>query len=233
MNETNKNVVSQIYEQFLNKYSHKYDKQTLEYIRQNFWKNIGAEFNDSILFQIYSELGIYNNEFYLSHLEKIKQNFYINCDVLDIASGAIPVFANLLAKEQLELNCGSVTIYDPRLISTSPKYNNIIINQKPFNLKINIAPYKLITGILPCEVTEDIIRAACINQKDFYIALCGCDHFTSEYDEYTFVDVLSYEEYIINTAKWLVEKYNNGILVIDRLDDNSLLNYPILYNKRK
>lgn len=186
----------------------------------------------SMLLQKYSKLGTYNNGFYLAHLNKIKQNFDIRCDVLDVASGTVPVFANLLAKEQLELGCGSVTLYDPRLILRLGKYDNMFCNKKYFSLDVDVSKYKLITGIFPCEVTDDIITSACINQKDFYVALCGCDHFATDYDEYMFSDAPIYEEYIIDRAKSLVKEYDNGILVVDRLN-NSVFNYPILYNKRK
>ena len=174
-----------------------------------------------------------DNEFYLQHLNKIKQNFDIRCDILEVASGIIPVFANLLAKEQFELNSGSVTVYDPRLILGLPKYDNMFCNKQRFSLDVDVSKYKLITGIFPCEVTEDIIASACINKKDFYVALCGCDHFASDYDEYMFSEAPPYEEYIIDRAKSLVKEYNNGILVIDKLNNNSLFDYPILYNKRK
>jgi len=218
---------------FLEKYSKMYDEETLKYIKQNFFNYIQTDFNGNVLFQVYSELGIYDNEFYKAHLEKLKENFDIKCNVLDVASGIIPIFGNMLAKEQLKLGKGRVTLYDPKLILPAAKYSNMRLNKRSFKLDTDVSPYKLITGILPCEITETIIEAACINQKDFYIALCGCDHFNSKYDEYMFSDSPPYQEYLIDKAECLIQKYNNGKLIIDKLDDKYSFDYPILYNKRK
>lgn len=233
MTESEIKLINDKFNVFLERYSKMYDEETLEYIKQNFWNYINENFNGNVLFQVYSELGIYNNEFYEAHLKKIKKHFDIRCNVLDVASGIIPVFGNMLAKEQINLGKGRVTLYDPKLILPAAKYPNMSLNKRNFKLDIDIAPYKLITGILPCEITETIIEAACINQKDFYIALCGCDHFNSKYDEYMFIDSPPYQEYLIDKAQYLVKKYKNGSLVIDQLDDKYSFKYPILYNKRK
>ena len=36
----------------------------------------------------------------------------------------------------------------------------------------------LIAGLFPCEATEPIIEEACKYDKDFYVAMCGCVHFS-------------------------------------------------------
>ena len=233
MTESEIKLINDKFDVFLEKYSKMYDEETIQYIKQNFWNYINMNFNGNVLFQVYSELGLYDNEFYKAHLEKIKEHFDIRCNVLDIASGIIPVFGNMLAKEQLELGKGRVTLYDPKLILPAAKYQNMSLNKRNFKLDTDVGPYKLITGILPCEITETIIESACMNQKDFYIALCGCDHFNSKYEEYMFADAPPYHEHLINRAEALVKKYNNGKLVVDKLGGNSSFNNPILYNKRK
>lgn len=229
MTESEIKLINNKFNVFLDKYSKMYDEETLEYIKQNFWNYINEDFSGNVLFQVYSELGIYDDKFYKVHLEEIKKHFDIRCNILDVASGIIPVFGNMLAKEQLKLGKGRVTLYDPKLILPAAKYPNMSLNKRKFKLDTDIGPYKLVTGILPCEITETIIESACMNKKDFYIVLCGCDHFNSKYDEYMFADALPYQEYLIDRADYLVKNYKNGSLVVDKLDDK----YPILYNKRK
>lgn len=218
-----------LFDSFLNKYSKNYDPYVLSYIKHFFWKEMGNNVNPPELLQVYSELGIYdlNDNPYQAHLNNLRKYFDIKCNVLDIASGAMPAFANLLAKEQLKLGSGTVTIYEPSLVIDKAKYPNMRLNRKKFSSKIDISDFDLITGILPCEVTEDILKSACMYQKLFYVAMCGCVHF--EYE----IDYEYYQQYIIDTTKKYLEEFNNGELVIDRLENKYYIPYPILYNKKK
>ena len=40
-------------------------------------------------------------------------------------------------------------------------------------------------------------------------------------------------DYIINKTNRLLEDYNNGTLVVERLEGEQELDYPILYNRKK
>ena len=230
-----------LFDSFLNKYSKNYDPYVLSYIKHFFWKEMGNNVNPPELLQVYSELGIYdlNDNPYQAHLNNLRKYFDIKCNVLDIASGAMPAFANLLAKEQLKLGSGTVTIYEPSLVIDKAKYPNMSVSVEtvedsgqPYGIVVSqqlmdISDFELITGILPCEVTEDILKSACMYQKLFYVAMCGCVHF--EYE----IDYEYYQQYIIDTTKKYLEEFNNGELVIDRLENKYYIPYPILYNKKK
>lgn len=50
--------------------------------------------------------------------------------------------------------------------------------------------------------------------------MCGCVHYDA------------YQYYTINIAKRYLEQYDNGILIVDKLDDRFDIDYPIIYNKK-
>ena len=227
---TKEEILKLRFEKFLLKYESLYDQRMINYIKENFWDSMDEVVPD-VLMQVYSELGILKNNFYLEHLNKIKQNFDITGDVLEVCSGVIPAFGNLMAKEQLKIGCGTITLCDPALILDKPKYPNMKLVKDKFTLDTNINNFDLITGILTCEATEDIIESACKNHKNFYIAMCGCTHFKA-FPLFTSLTPEVYQKQVITLTKNLLKKYDNGELVIEKLDDSYELNYPILYNKK-
>ena len=218
------------YEKFLLKYGSLYDERMINYIKENFWDSMDETVPD-VLMQLYSEFGILKNNFYLEHLNKIKQYFNITGNLLEVGSGVIPAFGNLVAKEQLRIGKGNITLYDPMLILDKPKYPNMKLVKKEFTLNTDVSNFDLITGILPCGATEDIIESACKNNKNFYIAMCGCTHFKT-FPLFKPLTAEAYQDQVISMTNNLLKKYDNGELVIEKLDDSYELNYPILYNKK-
>ena len=97
---------------------------------------------------------------------------------------------------------------------------------------MSVREFDLITGTYPCNATELIIQKACENQKDFYLAMCGCTHFDYYDLMYYGGNPEIYQEYIIDKTERLLKKHENGELVIERLEDHYGLEYPILYNKK-
>jgi hypothetical protein len=62
--------------------------------------------------------------------------------------------------------------------------------------------------------------------------MCGCTHF--DYIPWgMYVSTEMYQDYVIRKTKQLLKEYNNGELVIEQLDDNYPIDYPILYNRKK
>lgn len=223
---------------YLSMYASGYDSSALEYINDNFFKFINRDDAPDILMQIYSELGVYSdkNNFYMQHVNNIKQNFDIGTNILDIGSGCMPAFANLLAQEQLKLGSGTITLYDPLLVMKNPKYKNMKLNKTLFTNDMSVESYDIITGILPCDATELIIQKACENRKNFYVAMCGCDHSNSIYSNYYYgLDDYEnyYQEFVIDKTLKLLKKYDNGTLKIQRLPSSFSIYYPILFNKKK
>lgn len=218
------------YEKFLLKYESLYEERMINYIKEHFWDSMD-EVAPDVLMQIYSEFGVLKNNFYLEHLNKLKQKFDITGNILDVGSGVIPAFGNLVAKEQLRIGSGTITLYDPKLILVKPKYPNMKLVKKEFTLDTDVSNFDLITGVFPCAATEHIIESACKNNKNFYLAMCGCTHFKA-FPLFTPLTAETYQDHVINLTNNLLKKYDNGKLVIEKLDDSYELNYPILYNKK-
>lgn len=232
--EQNEKLLSTIFNKFLKEYSSLYEQDALEFIKENFWTYLYSNCAPDILMEVYGELGIEpttGKSFYNAHLSKIEEIFGLDKNILDIASGMIPTFANKIAKRQLEIKKGTITIYEPLLLKTTPKYPNMTLHREYFTSETHIKEFDLLTGILACEATETIIESACKNQKDFYIAMCGCTHFKSVYP-HTPVSTERYQDYVIKKADRLLKEYDNGELIIEHLDNSYKLNYPIIYNKR-
>ena len=230
----NEEEISVLFKEFSEKYRHSYSDYSWQFIEDNFWTYVFSNACPDILMQIYTELGIESSEgnFYKEHVKRIQERFDIGRNILDIASGRIPAFANSLAHEQLRIRKGTITLYEPLLIETKPKHRNMTLHKTEFTSEISIKEFDLLTGIMPCEATELIIEQACRNRKDFYVAMCGCTHF--EYMPWGMhVTSEMYQEHVIEkTLRWLKE-YDNGELVIERLDDSYPIDFPILYNRKK
>ncbi len=225
---------AKLYNLFCHKYKSIYTVEEWEFIESNFWTYVFSSSAPDLLMQIYTELGIESpkGNFYQKHLDKLKTKFDIDCHVLDVASGIIPSFANLLAHEQLHLGKGTVTLYEPLLGITKPKYHNMTLHKENFTTQINIKEFDLVTGIMPCKATEAIIESACRNQKNFYIAMCGCTHF--EHIPWgMYVTSEMYQDYVIDKTNRLLDEYDNGTLVVEKLEGETEIDYPILYNRKK
>ena len=230
----NEREIARLFKKFAKKYRHEYTDSAWEFIEENFWTYVYSNVCPDILMQIYTELGIEspNGNYYKEHAKRVQERFDIRCSVLDIGSGKIPAFANTLAQEQLRIGKGTITLYEPLLIETNPKHRNMTLHKEEFTSKTHIKEFNLITGIMPCEATELIIEQACSNQKDFYVAMCGCTHF--DYIPWgMYVSSEMYQDHVIRKTQQLLKEYDNGELVIERLDDNYAIDYPILYNRKK
>ena len=226
--------VTEIFKRFKAKYKDLYPEGAWEFIEKEFPKQIDTKSAPDILMQIYTELNLNNKGtiFYRRHLKLLRELFPITGNLLEIGSGYIPSFANLIANEQLKLNSGTITIYEPNLVSLKPKYPNMTLHKEEFTTSTDVSQYDLITALLPCEATETIIESACKNRKDFYIAMCGCVHSDLGYFYgYMSTSPLLYQNQLIDKAERLLKEYDNGTLEITKLN-NHPINYPILYNRR-
>lgn len=218
---------------FKNKYQSRYSQDLWNYIEENFWLYVFSSCAPDVLMQVYSEIGLVHEkgDFYDEHIKRIKERFDIGCNIIDIGSGVIPSFANKLAYEQLKIGKGTITLYEPLLIDSKPKYSNMTLHREDFTLHTNIKEFNLVTGIMPCEVTETIIEQACQERKDFYIAMCGCVH-VDNYMPFMSISPESYQRYIIEKTASLLRKYDNGQLEVDSLGPEFEIDYPILSNRR-
>ena len=220
---------------FKAKYSNKYSKEAWEYIEENFFNMIDSKETPDILMQVYSELGINPSAavFYKKHLKLLKSIFPIDGNIVEVASGRIPAFANMLAKEQGKIGKGTVTIYEPLLVELEPKYQNITIHNEYFQEDTDISFADLVVAIMPCEATEVILESAIKNRKPFYIAMCGCVHspLASMYSFGFGTSPEIYQRQVISKAKSLIAEYGGAELQVTKLKD-SPIDYPILYRKK-
>ena len=188
-----------------------------------------------LFMQIRSELGIINpnGDFYQEHIDKIKNNFNIHGNILDVASGRFPAFANRIAKLQMQIQKGTITICDPNLIISKIKYPNMTLQKKELTPKTNIKEFDLITSILPCEATEIVLQKSIEEQKDFYIALCDCSHLDFTNGKEKYMSTIEYHNYLIKKAEKLMTTWRSDSLEVEFLDEKYAPLCPILYNKKR
>ena len=232
-NTKQRKSVEEAYQEYKEKYEHFYSEKAKQYIEDNFFNGANRTSNTDILMQLYSELGldIGKHTFYDEHLERINSIFGLDRDIIEVASGYIPAFANKIAKKQLALNRGTITIYEPELFEEKVKYSNMTIHKEKFTEQTKINKDSLGIGILPCDATEAMIRNFCKNNMDFYIAMCNCNHKSNN-----IFPTYQYQNKMVALAESLLEKYSNNQkeLKIDYLDDEFVFGYaPIIYTKQR
>ena len=186
----------------------------------------------SELMEIYSEFDITPNEDnpYVAHANNIEKYFGVDKNILEVAGGIMPALSSLIARKQLRLGSGTVTMIDPKIIDTKSRYSNLKLQKQEFTKLCDVSNFDLLVGIMSCGVTGEIIESATKNNKDFYIAMCGCP--AEEYAYYYSFAIPEFN-YLIPYARELVENNNMGTLEMTFLDAKYEIPYPIIYNKRK
>ena len=220
---------TEMFREFNDKYLGRYSGKDRVLISLNLENGVGHYFNPMQLYQIYSYLNLFKSEddIYYGYFKKLAENFDINCNILDVASGAIPAFGLIISGKQMELpNArGSITMCDPAIVLDTLKNENMTIVRDKFK-KDDVFNYDLITGIMPCGVTRDIIESACQYNKDFFIGLCGCPQ-----EDDIFDNGKSSIENNIDFASDMCSKYNRE-LIVENLDYYFTANKPIIYSKK-
>ena len=222
------------FEAFKAKYADKYEPEAWKYIEENFFENIHNDETPDIIMQIYSELGIFPSaaNFYRKHLKLLRSIFPIDGNIVEVASGRIPAFANMIASEQCRIGKGTITIYEPLLIEMTPKYPNMTLHKEYFYKDTDIKSADLVVGIMPCESTELILENAIKSDKDFYVAMCGCVHSPLEYFYGCYgTSPEMYQEQVIGNAESLLKEYSDDKLEVTKMH-NTPFDYPILYRKK-
>ena len=216
-------------ENYLLKYGNNYPKELLEYIIKNYDKDTDKELPDPMN-QIYDATGVFSDKEnpYLQYLKLIKDYFDIRGNILEIGGGFYPSLASHIANEQIRLKSGTITVYDKNLVTTSLK--NIKLIKRDFTTEDDISNFDLLVGIMPCQATSLIVRKANEFQKDFFIALCGCTHFSREYLRFEEPTLEAWFEYIRN----IYYKTNvDGVDLVEITSPTKYNKYPILIKKRK
>lgn len=224
-----------LFDYFMKRYGSKLSNFELGYLKANFEKELDKYLVSDIALQIRSEIGLINpnGDYYQEHINKIRNNFDITGDILDVASGRIPSFANRIAKTQLKLRKGTITICDPCLIIDKVKYPNMLMHKMELTESTDLHRYDLITAILPCEATEIVLRRAITERKNFYIALCDCSHLEFKNSALHYMNTKQYHNYLIRLAQKLMAEHSQDHLEVEYLDERYTPVCPILYNKKR
>ncbi len=215
---------------FLSEYGDLYDSRTITNIKNYFLSCVGRYGVSTTFAQLYSYLEIYpkNRDPYIQYIDKLMEHFEIDVDVLDVASGEFPTFAIRIAQKQIKLNAGTITMYDPALVCKKEKYPNMCLHKEKFTREVSIEKYDLVTAILPCTITDDLIRILLEQDKNFFIAFCGC--FSHDNSTNYFTSKRLYEKSIL-MAKEICKQNNNGELLVEELEPNYHRVSPILIYK--
>ncbi len=217
-------------ENYLHEHQEYYTDAEKKYIMENFSSGLFTDFSDALLRQIYSELSLIDDEhnIYLGFTNLIEREFGLDKHILEVGGGKIPCLGKNIALRQ---KSGTITIYDPGLITTTSPYKNLNLKKKNFTTQLIIPKPDLIIGFTPTTATDQILEYAFATNTDFMIALSDIfdevDFYQEEDDIWT-----HWQKEKIYEARKLVAKNNMGKLMIETLEkyDNP---YPIIYNKRK
>lgn len=214
--------------EFLNKYKDQYPQAAIEYITNNFGKRLPLN-NPDILNQVYDALGMFKEEnTYLAYLKLLEQYFDISSNILEIGGGFYPAFATHIRDRQLQTKKGTITIYDKMLVTQNLPHIKLV--KQDFKIQDTVAPYDLLVGILPCEATTLIIKKANEENKNFFIVLCNCTHFSRQYLMFNRPTLENWRKYlkeIFDSTK----KDNEEMLVLDSPTKHT--DYKVLIKRQK
>jgi len=225
--QDDKKLMSKIIELF-DKYPDAYTEEEKEYIIKNYnWISYNNGYN-YILREIYDELGLIaeNKNIYIGFIDLIDKVFSLERNIVEIGGGIIPRLSKRIALRQ---NKGNITVYDPRLATTTTKLQNLKLIKEKFD-KDHSASNNLYIGLEPYGGTKTIIETACKNNSDFIIALGDLPKENNSIIDETEYDYL--QQILIYEARNLVYQYGIGRLEKASLEDYGNI-YPVIYNKRK
>ena len=225
--ETNDKIRQRrLMKKFVEDYQSYYDELELSYLKDNLEIEPSDRNIPDILRQILCELNFLKDEdnIYLHFSNLIEQLFGLDKHIIEIGGGVIPSLSKIIALRQKD---GSITVYDPRLITESTS-SNLILKKEKFDMKTITSNCDLLVGFMPKDATEIIINKACLEKKDFIITLCS-DGLSDEDDYYE--DNEEFVHSIICNATRRVTENSLGMLEKTYLKSLGPA-YPIIYNKR-
>lgn len=241
--DVNPFVLKHAVEQLLEENNAYYKQYEIDSIRKKYACGINSFYVPDQLRQIYDELGLVrpDRDIYLGFIELIKKHFSLEQDIVEIGGGYFPRLATKIALQQ---KTGTITVYDPKLISTTTNIPNLILKRERFNhetifdkkpglmigyMPCNVAEEKM--GIIPCNVAEEMLKCACTSDIDFMIALCGCTTYRDE--DMCGESWTSNQANAMYLADGLLSKTTMGRLGITTELEKYKNPNPIIFNKRR
>ena len=217
--------------EFLDAHKEYYTEREIAYIRNNatlLTRGPKINYGSSVLRQVYDSLGLIPQEENIYHgfIDIIESQFDLDRNIVEVAGGIIPSLATKIALRQ---KSGTITVYDPRIITPTNYPQNLILKKQQFHRDIQLPGAQMIIGFMPCEAALPIIESACLNEMDFMVTLC-------EGGLKTGYEWLETDEEWIEYIKYLATKgmrgKNMGTLETTDLKKYNF-EYPVIYNKRK
>lgn len=179
--------------------------------------------------QVFTELGFIKDEdnIYQAFIDIIKDEFGLERNIVEIGGGVVPSLAKEIALKQ---NTGTITVYDPRLISNIySDIPNLKLKKQAVSSNTNIEQADLYIAFMPCEATQTIIDIAGKNKTDFIIAACEGGPHGDIYDY--FEDEEEWLHSMMYHARRQIE--NNGLGTFERKSLQKYNDpYPVFFNRR-
>lgn len=171
-----------------------YNLEDINYIKSNF----GTDNSLCLLRQIYASLDLLekdNNE-YLAFYNLINRYFKLDCKILDVCCGHLPILSDYIRRQQIKIGKGTVTSVDINLVvKLYGKINKLY--KGTFDRKI-IQEHDLIISQAPCDKFDEIVGTSLEYNKGFFVSVCNCNNKTDyfpdnkdPFDDYDFDPVLS------------------------------------------
>ncbi len=218
----------------VNKYLEQYGKaysignfsQLKDYYEMFFY----LQSKQSLYEEVFSHLNLRRKQedMYQQDLELVEHYFSLNARILEAGCGWYPAFAERLAERQAQLQGGTITVYDPRLVATS--LPGIVLHKEKFTKEIKLSQeIDLYCGFAPCEATLPLIDLAKQEHKPLVLRVCSCHHFPAEETEKQYAD--------FEDGWWrYVEDYTRASLHSDEeliVDHISVVKDPVLIKRYK
>lgn len=214
------------YREFIKKYGNNYEPRIHDML-VDYCK--GESFRSVIeIQQMKYALGDLEPNVYEEVVDELYSQFNISCRILDIASGCYPAFAYEIAKRQQEIGAGTITCIEPKLVCNEPLYPNVNFIKDYFHNNFDLSQYDLITSFLPCYATKEVVKAAIMQQKSFFVLPCSC-HFIPKseegYEYITINNMFDYAYYLAHrySEQCSLEKSSMGIVKTNNLSQKVYL----------
>lgn len=171
--------------------------------------------------EIYDELNLIKDDdnYYITFLNELEKHYRLDCNILEIGGGNIPSLAKRIAKKQIGIGSGTITVYDENLSFFKHNYSNLKLYKKDLTENSNIKSYDLVISLFPCTATILTIYKALEYNKDFFIGLCDCIHpiygESDEEYEYYLSHPLEYHEKMLDEYKYMTNYYSRKLEIID------------------
>jgi hypothetical protein len=118
--------------------------------------------------------GLEGRDPYYQTMQEIEQEFGLDRDIFEVGCGMFPSLARIIAKRQQEIGKGTITAFDPELVTKV--VDGVHLVKEKFTLTTPLPKNALIIGRKPCEATEIMIKAASKNNAELFLKLCDCNH---------------------------------------------------------